>query len=248
MRSIYVGDIISIEITSLDFSEGELREKFQDFEVVDIIHKKDGYLLSVRTFFTGEHIIILGDKEIIIEVVSTLEEIQRDDIFEAEGYIPASEAAIPWFVFLFVALGIFAVSAVLFFRTKLRKRREGSEGFYEKFLRRSAALLPENENYFVDLTFFFKEYIGGIYSRRIIGKTSAEIGEELSEIPALEPMMGDIKDWLKKCDMFKFSGVEVSVFERQEHYALLLRIVERVKEGFSMQEKNLSLDDVGVAS
>ena len=81
-RSIYVGDVITVEIMTRDFSSEALRERFKDFDIVEIKDVSGGYALSLRTFETGEHTVLLGDKEVVIDVRSTLDEIKRDGIFE----------------------------------------------------------------------------------------------------------------------------------------------------------------------
>jgi len=67
-RSIFVGDLVEIKITAKQFTEEDLREKFGEFEIVDIKTEKDGYVIPLRSFERGERIVALGDKEIIITV------------------------------------------------------------------------------------------------------------------------------------------------------------------------------------
>jgi len=67
-RNIYVGDLIELKVITHAFSEEEMRERFSEFEIVALESKTDGYLLTLRTFETGEKTVQLGDKEIVIHV------------------------------------------------------------------------------------------------------------------------------------------------------------------------------------
>ena len=81
-RNIYVGDLIELKITTEVLTEDEVREKFRDFEIVDLKTVSDGFLITIRTFEAGEKIINIGSSEIVITVKSTLEEIDRSEPFE----------------------------------------------------------------------------------------------------------------------------------------------------------------------
>lgn len=228
-RNIYVGDIITLEITSEKFSEEELRQKFADFEIIEIKRKPDRYLLSIRIFDTGERTVLLGDKEVVINVASTLNDIHRDDIFEGEAEILKAGIPFRWRVIFYIAASIFVLSGGFILVKYLKKRKTRTESPYQLFLRRSAALSEADDNYFVNLTFCFKEYLESLYKCRIIGKTSAEIVSELKEIPVLDAERSDIRTWLSECDILKFSGAEVSSDDKHRHYEGLLSLVEKIE-------------------
>jgi hypothetical protein len=227
-RNIYVGDIITLEITSDKYSEEELRYKFQDFEIIEIKKTPDGYLLSMRTFDVGQRTILLGDKEITINVSSTLDDIDQNDIFEGGTDVVKPGFAFHWRILLYITASIFVLTGAFIAIKVLTQKKTEPVSPYQRFQDRAALLKAEDDNYFVDLTFYFKEYIGSLYNRRIIGKTSSEITAELAEIPALETMLPDITNWLMECDKFKFTEIEVSIAERHDHYERLLNIAEKI--------------------
>ena len=231
-RNIYIGDIITLEITSQQFSEDELREKFQDFEVVEIKSESNGYLLSLRTFDVGEQKIALGNTEIIINVISTLDDIHKEAIFEGDKQIISPGLPFPWYVLFGVFALVFVASGVFVLVKIIIKKKAESLSPYETFLRRSEALLPrvDSDSFFVNLTFYFKEYIGKLHQRRIIGKTSSEIIKELEEIKTLASMIPMIDKWLVECDRMKFTGVEVLNEDKQKHYDLLLKLAGIIEE------------------
>ena len=228
-RNIYVGDIITLEISSMEMTGDELRQKFQDFEIVEMKEEPEGYTLSIRTFETGEYTILLGDKEIVINVASTLKDIDRDDVFDGEKEILAGGIPIYWRIILYITLSIFILSGGVVLVKLLKKRREKPESAYQLFLRRCAGLSESDDNYFVHLTFYFKEYLESIHNIRIIGKTSAEIVSELKVLPSLESRLSDIKTWLEECDLLKFSGATVSSDDKHRHFQGLLSIVENIE-------------------
>ena len=228
-RNIYVGDIITLEISSLEMTGDELRQKFQDFEIVEMKEEPEGYTLSIRTFETGEYIILLGDKEIVINVASTLKDIDRDDVFDGEKEILAGGIPIYWRIILYITLSIFVLSGGVVLVKLLKKRREKPESAYQLFLRRCTGLSESDDNYFVHLTFYFKQYLESIHNIRIIGKTSAEIVSELKVLSSLEGRLSDIKAWLEECDLLKFSGTTVSSDDKHRHFQGLLGIVENIE-------------------
>jgi len=228
-RNIYVGDIIALQIETRDFSAEELTEKFNDFEIIEIKDYPGGYSVSMRTFITGEHKIILGGREIIINVSSTLDDIQREGLFEGDSRVAEPGFIFHWRIIFYISAGIFILSGGFILLKIFMKRKIIPETPIKIFLRRSDSLSPDDDNYFVDLTFYFKEYIGSIYKCKIIGKTSVEIIKELKKIKALNnDMLREIYIWLIACDKLKFSGVKVSDDEKQEQCDKLIELAEKI--------------------
>ena len=108
-RNIYVGDLIELKVTTQAFSQEELREKFSDFEIVSLENKPDGYLLTLRTFETGEKIVHLGDKEIIIHVQSTLDLYDRTGVFEGSTDVQKPGGSPDWRILVGVSALLFQV-------------------------------------------------------------------------------------------------------------------------------------------
>ena len=228
-RDIYVGDIIALEVSADNVYEEELREAFKNFEIIDIKDTSDGYLLSIRTFETGEQRVVIGNKEIVINVRSALTDIERDELYEGDARVQQPGFSFLWRIVFSVAAGVFVLSCGYILVKVIKKRKIKAMSPHQLFLWRSANLLVDSDNYFVELTFYFKELIGSLHNCRIIGKTSAEIIAELKPIETLTPMLPEISSWLIECDRFKFTGVQVSKAEKQEHYTLLLDLVDRIE-------------------
>ena len=230
-RNLYVGDIVTLEIESQIYTAEEIRQKFDGFEIMEMEKISNGYRLSLRTFDTGEKTILLGDKELTIHIHSTLDDIHRDSVFE--GGAELLEAGFPfhWRILLCAALCVFGASGIFVLAKANKNRKIKTESHYQLFLRRAASLPVKEDHYLVDLTFYFKEYVGALYGRRIIGKTSSEIVDELKSFPALDPLLPFIQKWLTECDQFKFAGGEVSFDDKRLHYGRLLRIAEAIETG-----------------
>ncbi|MCL1975270.1 MAG: hypothetical protein FWG61_03805 [Firmicutes bacterium] len=228
-RPIYIGDIFTLNIMTQDYSQTELEEIFADFEIVEIKEESGGYAISLRTLIPGEYTAKLGDKEIIISVASTLDDIQREDIFSGGKEILKAGFYIPIKVILYTVPAVLICGAlILLLKTALKKRIKKPQP-YQLFLQRAAILSPQHDNYFVDLTLYFKEYLEQIYNCRIKGKTSTEISAELIKLSILPDILPHISAWLTKCDRFKFTGLLFAFEEKNQHYHKLLELVENIE-------------------
>jgi len=239
VRNIYIGDIITLKVASRTYSAEELTSIFHGFEIVDIQNEPEGFILSLRTFTVGEHKVFLGNKEIVINVSSTLDDIERDEIFQGDTWVIKPGFMLYWQIILLAAAGAFVLSGGFVLAKVIKKRKENALSPLQLFIKRCAALSPDddyNNNYFVDLTFYFKEYLGSRFKCRIIGKTSIEIINELNKIratrniQAIDAFLYEIQEWLTECDRLKFSGVEVSVEEKKAHFAILYNLVEKIDQ------------------
>ena len=229
-RNIYIGDVITLRVSSRENSAEELKGKFKAFEIVEFKDENGEYLISLRTFEIGEHKILLGDKEIVINIQSTLNDIQRESIFEGDTAVTEPGYLFHWDVLFYISAGVFILSGGYVLINSLLKGRIAALSPHQVFLQRSGALSVENDDYFVDLTFYFKEYLGSLYQCRIIGKTSAEIMNVLKGINPLGNMLPGINKWLTECDRLKFTGVNVSLATKKEHYEALLQISEKIEK------------------
>jgi len=227
-RNIYIGDIITLQILSREISAEEITEKFRDFEILEIKKEKGGYAVSLRTFEVGEYRIMLGGPEIIINVKSTLEDIERDGIFESDKQIEKSGFLLFSCVLFYFFCGIFVLSGAFLLFKKIGRGKVKTLSALECFFNRCVLLSEEDENYFVDLTYYFKEYLESLYKFKIIGKTSAEILNELKEIKALEGTFPHIREWLDECDRFKFTGIRARTEEKKAHYVKLLNLAKNI--------------------
>jgi hypothetical protein len=231
-RDIYIGDIITVNITTDVLSAEDLVAAFYAFEIVSMKNTYGGYEVSVRTFDIGEHRVQVGDIDLLITVNSTLDAFDRDTLFEGEaGLMPVRfpyNSPVNLRLLFFVFLGISVFSGMTSVILLLKKRRIKQPDPYRFFMQQANALSTENADYLVDLTSYFKEYIESLYSCAIKDKTTDEVIRQLNGIHELLTVLPEINAWLSECDRLKFTGVAVTPEEMKAHYADLLRIVERI--------------------
>jgi hypothetical protein len=227
-RKLFVGDLIELKITTHAFSEEEIREKFRDFEIVALEKKPDGYQLTLRTFETGEKVIQLGDKEIIIDVQSALEEYERDDVFEGSPDVLKSGFSPDWRIFAGFSAALFLASAGILLGKSVGKRKLSRLTPLQKFMKAADQVSLAHKDAFVELTLCLKEYLESSFSLRIRGKTSREIMKELAPVEELREHLPEIRSWLDECDYLKFSGNEGSMERRQELFLSLKSLAESI--------------------
>jgi len=228
-RAIYIGDIVTLDIAT-DVTADELTSLFGDFEITSFARIPGGYSVSLRTFAPGEYSVYIGDKQIVVSVRSALTDIERDDIFEGGAYVLPRGFWVSRALLFIVAVSVFLISGGVVLYKKFIVQRIRPVNPRRLFMVRSGALSAYDDDYFVDMTFYFKEYLGSVYSRRIIGKTSTEIVANLSDIGQLAEMMPEIGGWLTECDRFKFTGVKPSAEEKMGHYSALVDLVKCIDD------------------
>ncbi|OPZ89742.1 MAG: hypothetical protein BWY74_02599 [Firmicutes bacterium ADurb.Bin419] len=229
-RSIYVGDLIRLKVQSEELTMDEIKEKFKDFEIVDVSDNSDGYLLTLRSFETGEKTVQLGDTEIKIVVKSTLDEIERSEVYEGDLNPQDTGFYFQWKYVFFSLVGIFLVSVGINLWLYLKKRKASSLSPYQHFMKEISDLSIDQDDYLVSLTACFKRYLESTYSFIIRGKTSTEIIYEISHIPGLNEKIPEIKSWLNETDYYKFSANTAQVAKKMQLVGTLQELVTRIDE------------------
>jgi hypothetical protein len=232
-RSVYVGDIVTLRITAPDITADTLADSFAPFEILEQTDTPGGYLLSLRTFQTGEHRIRLGNTDLLIHVRSALDEMPREDLWEGDTGVAGPDRLFPWHLLFYGSAGVFILALGLPLLRARRKRTRKAPNALQGFLQRSGMLSPEDTRYLVEITYCFKKYLESLLGRRIIGKTSAEITAELTGVPLFECMLPDIRAWLTECDRIKFTGVSAGTDEKRRLYETLVHLVT----GIDMQKE-----------
>lgn len=228
-RSVFVGDIINLQISSDDYSEGEIREAFEGFEIIEIKTNEDGYLVSLRSFEIGEHTVQLGNNEIHIQIQSTLDEIEQDGVFEGELIPKTAGYSINWMIVFGVIFVVFLLSAGFQLVRVIKKRKITALTPFQSFEKAIQTINLNETNALVSLTFALKEYIGKKYSCCIIGKTSSEIMEDINPIMQLSDKLPSIQAWLEQCDYYKYTGNQADIDQNQTMCNQLVEIVKNIE-------------------
>ncbi|QGQ95655.1 hypothetical protein EHS13_12550 [Paenibacillus psychroresistens] len=230
-RSIYVGDLIELKISTQEFSKDAIIDKFKDFEIVHLTEDKGVYLLTLRSFEPSEKKVRLGNKEIAITIKSTLDEIQRDGIFEGDLTPEKPGFQLNWQYAIYALLLIFLLSGgIYYFRRYYRKKNKALITPFQHFINQMKGMSEDDDQYFVKMTFYFKTYIEAAYSCMIRGKTSSEIIDEISLMPGLQESAQEIRDWLEESNRLKFSGVVAFEGAKQHLHGHLVDLVGRINE------------------
>lgn len=227
-RSIYVGDIIELRISTQEFGKDELTAKFKDFEIVRLAEERGGYLLTLRSFEPGEKKVRLGNKEIVITVRSTLDEIERDGLFEGDLTPVKTGFRLNGQYAIYALLLIFLLSGGAYYYRRYFRKKTAALSPHEHFTRQMQGISADDSRFFVKLTFCFKLYLESACSCRIRGKTTAEIEAEIGQMPVLQETLPEIIAWLEESDRLKFSGVVVFRETRQELQERLVHLVGKI--------------------
>ncbi len=232
-RSIYIGDLIHIKITTQGITEKDIRDKFMDFEIVNLKEEVDGYLLTIRSFETGETTIQLGNDELKITVKSTLEDIDRGEVFEGDLNPQKASLFMEWQYLLYVSILVFLVTGGITLFRLIRRKKMIVLTPYQYFIKQTNLVILSEDSCLVQMNLCLKEYIETSYSCSIKGKTSEEIIKELSIIPKLQASQQSLYNWFEKCDYFKFTKAVASMEFNQ---AILEDLKELVTNMETIQE------------
>jgi hypothetical protein len=237
-RNIYAGDLIKLSISGKDISENDIREWFNEFEIVELKKKKDDYSIVLRTFETGTKTIDVNNKKIVIDVKSALEEIKRDGIFMGDMSPLKSHTSAAFQYIFYLVCFTFIVSGVFLLIKRIKKKRLTEPGDFEKCINKIKSLSTADNEYFVKLTFYLKEYIEKSFLCTIRGKTTTEIMAEIIHIDGLKPCLESIRSWLTECDYYKFTKKKADTETKEEFANKLTGLIETIERMEEEQNDN----------
>ncbi len=239
-REIHVGDIIKLEIQSNYLSKEEIEKSLNDFEIISIFSNRDRYILRFQVLEAGTHNIVLGDKNIELQVESLLEpnqELQAQYEEHAfQGELENIKRPFPISLLTYILSGILTITIIIGFIILIWKllsiKRLKNQSPIDFFLAESEKINLDSSRYFVNLTLLFKEYIYRKYGKRIYGKTSKEIICELEKIEIIrdEDILNDLNAWMKYSDMCKYTDYKSDIKENQIKKDQLIKIVNKLEQ------------------
>ncbi|MFW5982190.1 MAG: hypothetical protein ACOCQO_03170 [Halanaerobiaceae bacterium] len=235
-RDIYPGDLITINISSSSYSLEELEESFDDFEIIESIEKEQGYQLTLRTFEPGEYKVILADKEIELVVKSTLEEIDRDGIFQTNLEPIHSNYSPIWNYFFYLIIGLIVILSFLLIKNLIKNLKKKNESPYQRAIRKLTEININEDSFFVKLSLVLKEYLENTFLIQVRGKSTVEIMTKLSEISVIGVKNTEIREWLNQADYYKFTSNSASDEIKKRQQQELKNILTGLEE--IIQEKN----------
>jgi len=200
-RPVYVGDIIYLQIQG-NVSEEEIKEAFHEFELVSIDENADGYQVGIRTFETGKKTVQINGTRLNVEVASTLDTIDRDEIYEVDIQEDKQRNT----SYLYYVLGALAVGFLIFTSVFLwlgRQRKKKKRTSYERFMDTVRDLNLSEKQALNTMTKAFKHYLEDEFKVTITGMTSKEIAVKFYN----EHIWDDyemIIEWFRHCDQYKY--------------------------------------------
>ncbi len=154
--NIFVGDKIELNLKANVVKE-EIQDAFKDFYMEELEDKGDSYKIVIRPKEPGLHLVRLEKSEIKIKVmpVSTNRQFQ-EELDEGKNLI-FKEVSFPFYIFIFLAIGIFLITKGLKFNKKIKIISR--EEVFEREM--------EGEDVF-DISFAFRKYLDSKFSTNFL--------------------------------------------------------------------------------
>jgi len=239
-RQIYVGDLVYIEIPKETVTEMDIREAFNEFEIISIEEKEKEYIIAIRSFEIGVKTVMIQGQEINIHINSLLADSTREDIYEGNYNLKEPGINIYWKYIEAGLIGLFLISIFMFIYKKYKKTNVKTISNYNQVIDWMTKLEKDRSQYFVKLTAYLKWYIEKTFNIKIIGKTSKEFIEEMNKNNINLVSEKLVKDWLEKCDFHKFSGQIANDEDKEEMKNKLIEIIKAIEENKDL-EKELNM-------
>lgn len=205
-RDIYIGDLIELDIDSDLISKEDLTEAFKDFEIMSLENKEIGYHLIIRTMIPSTYEVMVDGQKIRIEVKSTLDAFQREDIFEGQSQSLEEKSVLPLWIGLSLSSGIFLFAGIFLLVKSLKRKKTVTLTAYEKFEMMVQQSERASDTYLGAITKALKVYLSTMLGIQIIGLTSSEMIEVLRKEAMLSDLIEPLKEWLERCDTVKYRG------------------------------------------
>jgi len=231
-RSIYIGDIIRLKIENTELTAPEIKQKFkeQQFEIVNLEEQPTGYRLAVRNFEPGAKVIKLPNKKIKIDIKSTLEEKEQEQIYSSQLGIKEPDFSVPYHYFLY-GLAVVAASGVVIMGWKFikQKRKKGLTP-YQQFHQELEEIDVETKNCLAHLTLAVKRYLEAEFDCRLAGKTAGEVVAEVSKLKVLGQYRTELKNWLEETAIYKYTQQQAGREKKQRLREDLIGLVEQIED------------------
>lgn len=228
-RDIYIGDTIKLKVESLMIDEDELREKFKDFEIDKIEREEEFYVLSLKTYDVGDHLIKIGNNNIKIRVKSLRDVYKKDEIFKIESdearNLEIMEEKTYFYKALFlliflIILIVILVYYILKFLLKAKKVIIDERSKLEEKLKESIDI--------DEIIFIFKKYISIKDNILSVSFSSEEFISYLKERD--NGLSDEFVEILKVLDEKRYSNIEIKTEELEKLRTSIKKIIETWNE------------------
>lgn len=223
-RDLYIGDHVTIEISTLNVNEADIKKAFEGFTVHNIELTDTGYLVTISTLKTGEHTVELGGNTIVFKVSSTLEPYENGDIYEGDLSISDKRLETLMPIVMVISGGLLILSLIITLVKYLNNKPKKPATAYELFKSMTYSVDVNDKNSLGVLTKALKTYCSSRYKEALIGLNSEEFITALEGHMASKP--SDIADWLQACDQYKYQNVTI---KKEEMIGLRNKLIDMVE-------------------
>lgn len=211
-ESYNIGDRIKLKLSG-DITKSEIENALKDYHIDSLVQEKDGtYLVTFTTYKTGEHNINLKDRNIKIDVISTIDSTEDkiyDELLEEKNKYEEKDYPYKWIVVGYLGFVLSSIAVALNIIQKIKDP-------YNIFKKRIAK--SNEENWRENISLELRRYIDSNYSTNFLSGKYTSIDELTEE---------DIK-FLKNLDYLKFSPDKSGDYQEVEKKAI--EIVDRLRK------------------
>lgn len=238
-RSIYIGDEIVLEINDSTITEEEIRDAFDGFRLIGMENTDEGYRVTISPKEVGQEEVLLKNQKIIIDVKSTLDEIQRDTIFEKDLETGNSFDRRLLYILLSISGLVFIVSHGIWLIKIYKKDEQRQYTPYEVFIKMYEEDQIRDKNILGELTKASKLYLSKRLETSLIGLTTSQLSR-VHELNAIdERTIQKYFEWLRECDDMKYKGDFLAEEEILEMRQKLKVIVDDLENLFLQEDRRV---------
>lgn len=205
-----IGDNIQLRIKGI--SREEIEKAFSSLEIKDIKQEKDGYEVSVTTYKPGKYEIDLNNKNLIIDVKSSISPEEKEIYLDFKDKI--NKFQFKDYPYLVIVSGLFSFACLTgLIVSVIYEKLISPEYKFRKKLKKI-----NQENWKIELSLALREYIDRLYNSRFLQGDYEEIGE----------LTKDDIELIKNMDYLKFSKKSSANYE--EYRNNILKIFEKINK------------------
>lgn len=227
-RNLYIGDMIRLNIDGTEYTKEELQTLFKGFELVDVSVEQQMTVVTLRCLEIGTKTVLIGNQEIEITVASALADVQRDAIYDFEPILKQPAFTVPWLFVEVFLIGIFILSGILYAINFLKMKKNKILTPYACCVKSLREMSLSEHSFLALMTGEVKYYIQREFSTQVIGKTTDEFKQVVSEIMLDETIKRELYMWLNESDFYKFSGTDITIDKKENMRKTLMELVERI--------------------
>lgn len=243
-RSIYIGDDILLKIEDTSLTKEAIEGAFKDFRIDDIHATNTGYEVRVSPLLVGKQEVDLSSQKIIFDVKSTLDEIDRDGIFQMDLPTKASLNPNVVYILLLISGVTMLLTNGIYLWGRFKKEPVQYHSPYDVFLQICENNNEADKHLLGEFTKASKIYLSAMLRQSVIGLTSRQLSES-SVMQEIDPTLSSAYlEWLYDCDTLKYQACDVTEEEFYHMKERLLRIVENLESYFLNKEGSVLEDAV----